>query len=496
MSTLGNILSNAGQALRAHQAATQVAGHNINNALTPGYSRQRAELATANPLQTPYGTIGGGVRLADITRSRDSLLDVTVRQENAAAEGHRLRHQLLGQIEASLAEFGEHGLATSLDAFWNAWGDLANYPGNDAARLMVQSRGEQVATHLNRLAGGIEELKVSAQQRLDDAVGSLNRLAGDIADLNRQIIAAEAGGGTAADLRDSRDRALDELAKLTPLQVVERQNGGVGVMVGGITLVDDTVSRTLELEPTPSGARVVRTGNGTLLEGNDGQIGALTQLINKDLPDFRKELDELARGIVQSVNELHREGTIKHIDPITGTNRTGVDFFHLPPAADPNDPTAIGGIDAVHAGNISLSDAVKDDPTYIAIGVGRDGADPGEAYQAGNTEIALAIGRLRDTPLDDPLPTSGEPNVLGNKTIAGYYQGIVTGLGTKISAARASATAHETLAQQAEIRRESVSGVSTDEEMVKLIQSQTAYQAAAKVITAVDEMLQTIIHMV
>lgn len=479
MSTLGNILSNAGQALQAHQKATQVAGHNINNALTPGYSRQRAELKTAYPLQTPYGTIGGGVRLADITRARDTLLDVTVRRETAAAEGHRLRHQMLGEIEASLLEFGDQGFGTTLDAFWDSWADLANSPGNDAARLMVQNRGVQVAEHLNRLAGGIEELRTSAIQRLEDGVDQLNRLAANIADLNRQIIAAEAGGGTAADLRDSRDLALDELAKLTPVQVVERQNGGVGVMIGGITLVDDAVTRTLSAAIAPGDTMVVRTDTGTRLEGAEGQLGALTQLLNTDLPGMRTQLDDLARGLVESVNALHRQGVAR--DPATGDPIGDLNFFHVD--AD--------GIDGVHAGNIRLADEVGSDPAYIAIGRGRSGGPPGTdgEYQAGVTDIALEIARLREQP-------GADGGYLDNRTAASYYQGIVTGLGAKISAANAGATAHETLARQAEIRRESVSGVSTDEEMIKLIQSQTAYQAAAKVIAAVDEMLQTVINLV
>jgi flagellar hook-associated protein 1 FlgK len=484
MSTLGNILSNAGQALQAHQKATQVAGHNISNALTEGYSRQRAELATAHPLQTPYGTIGGGVRLADITRARDALLDITVRRENSAAEGHRLRHQMLGQIEASLLEFGDGGFATTLDAFWDAWGDLASHPGNDAARVMVQNRGEQVAGHLSRMAGEIEELEQIALSRLLDGVSNLNRLANNVADLNRQIIAAEAGGGTAADLRDSRDRALDEMAKLTPIQVVERQNGGIGVMVGGISLVDDAVTRVLSVDLTPGSFTVVRTDNGTRLQESDGQLGALADLLNRELPGLRGQLDDLARGIAQSVNELHRQGVARGIDPVSGLPSTGLDFFHVE-----GDDLA-----NVHARNLRLSDAIAADPSFIAIGRGNVLPDGSIEYLAGNTEIALAIGRLRDTPLGDPLP-SGEANVLGNKTIAGYYQGIVTGLGARAASAKAATTAHETLARQAEIRRESVSGVSTDEEMIKLIQSQTAYQAAARVITTVDEMLQTILNL-
>jgi flagellar hook-associated protein 1 FlgK len=475
MSTLGNILSNAGQALQAHQKATQVAGHNINNALTPGYSRQRAELATAHPLQTPQGSIGGGVRLADITRARDSLLDLTVRRENSAAEGYRLRHQMLGQVEEALMEFGGLGFGATLDAFWDAWGDLASNPGNDAARRMVQNRGEQVASHLNRLSGGLDELRQNGMSRLTDAVDNLNRLATNVADLNRQIIAAEAGGGTAADLRDSRDRALDEMAKITPVQVVERQNGGVGVMVAGITLVDDVVTRELRVALVPGDFAVVRTDNGTVLQDTDGQLSALADVLNNEIPGLRAQLDTLAQRLTQSVNELHSQGVAR--DPDTGDPITGLNFFHV---------DAVGGITTVTARNLRLADEVGGNHGYIAIG---RGSDPDGEYLAGNNEIALEIARLRDLP-----DHYGGP--LDNSTIGSYYQGIVTGLGGKVAAANARATAHETLAEQAEIRRESVSGVSTDEEMIKLIQSQTAYQAAAKVITAVDEMLQTVINLV
>lgn len=491
MSTLGKILSNAGQALQAHQKATQVAGHNIANALTEGYSRQRAELTTAHPLQTQHGTIGGGVRLADITRARDSLLDLTVRREFANAAGYQLRYQTLGQIEATLLELGDQGFGATLDAFWDAWGDLASHPGNDAARLMVQARGEQVAGHLQRIATGIDELWASSAERLTDAVDNLNRIATEIADLNRQIISAEAGGGTAADLRDARDRALDELARISPVQVIERQNGGVGVTVGGITLVDDTVTRTLRVDLEPGDISVVRTDNGTRLQESAGQLGALTDLLNDELPGLRTQLDNLARGIVQSVNELHAQGVARPIDPATGQPATGIPFFHVED----------GDLANVHAGNIRLGDLVASDPAYIAIGSGSNGPGNGGDFLAGKTDIALAIAQLRDAPLrSDPNHPDADPddpywnNVLGNSTISSYYQGIVTGLGQKVAVARSGVEAHETLANQAVVRRESVSGVSTDEEMIRLIQSQTAYQAAARVITTVDEMLQTLLN--
>src|SRR5690625_177119 len=476
MSTLGNILSNAAQALHAHQKATQVAGHNINNALTEGHSRQSARLETAYPLQTPYGMIGGGVRVADITRARDILLDHTVRREASQTEGHRIRYQALGQLEEMFLEFSEEGFGKTLSAFWDAWSEAASHPGNAAALTMIQSRGREGAEHLHLLHTNLEEIAISARTRLDDSVQNLNRLVSEIADLNRQIISAEAGGGTAADLRDSRDLALDELAKIGPIQVVERENGGVGVVIGGITVVDDTESRALRVVLSPNETAVIQTDSGTKLQTGEGQAGALLGLLNESLPSYRRELDQLARGIVQSVNEIHRQGVSRPIDPDTGQPTTGLDFFHVPD----------DDIDNVHAGNLRLSDPIAEDIDLIAIGRGRINADGDLEFLAGNGDIAREIAQLRDH------PAAG--TVLGNKTISGHYQGIVTRLGSEVASARNSTTTHETLARQAITRRESVSGASTDEELIKLIQSQSAYQAAARVVTTVDEMLQTLLN--
>src|SRR5690606_16171256 len=128
--------------------------------------------------------------------------------------------------------------------------------------------------------------------------------------------------------------------------------------------------------------------------------------LNNELPGLRSQLDTLARGIAQSVNELHRQGVARPIDPVTGEPSTGLDFFHVPD----------GDLANIHAGNLRLADEVASDPAYIAIGSGSNGPGNGGDYLAGATDIALAIARLRDTPRQEP-PAPGEPNVLGNKTI-------------------------------------------------------------------------------
>src|SRR5687768_12477510 len=134
MSTMANILSTARMAIFAHQTAMQVTSHNIANAETPGYSRQRAQLTEATPQVMPFGNLGTGVRITDVAQIRDTLLDASFRRESANAAGFGLRRDLLGQLEGIFAEPGDRGFATTLDAFWNAWSDLANTPTSSTAR--------------------------------------------------------------------------------------------------------------------------------------------------------------------------------------------------------------------------------------------------------------------------------------------------------------------------------------------------------------------------
>lgn len=474
MSTLGSILSTARNALQVHQKTTQVVSHNLSNVQTEGYSRQRTELTTGSPLRTPQGMLGGGVRIADITRARDPFLDITVRREFTSAAGARLMQSTLGKVESAFLEPGEQGLGASLDAFWSAWSDLANGPSNGAARALVRDRGEQLAGHLHRLDAEIDETIQLSTRRLDDAVGNLNRLAQNIADLNRQIISAEVGGITASDLRDDRDRALDQLARLLPVQITERENGGMGVSVGGITIVDDVTARPVEVR-YDAAARTysVQSGSGSRVQGEEGEIGALLKLVNEELPRFRGQLDELARALVHDVNQLHAQG-VSGVDA-NGDPAKGALFFD----------DQGGDLSRVTARNIRISGAIAADPSRIAVGTGG----------ASTNDVALALAQLRHSAAPTLDPAVPNPPYLGNQTLGAYYSDLVSALGLAVASAEDAATVHETLGFQAEIRRESVSGVSTDEEMVRLIQTQAAYGAAARVITTVDEMLQTLLRL-
>ena len=474
MSTFGSILSIARSAIHAHQTAIQVASNNVANAETPGYTRQRAELVPSYPVRTPIAVLGSGVRVADVGQIRDTLLDASFRRESTQAAGHGLHRDLLGQLEGVFGEPSDAGFASTLDAFWGGWSDLANAPTNDAAREVVKQRGGQVAMALNGFSRRLDELSADTGLRLGESVARLNAYATQVAQLNTQIVSLEVGGTTAGGLRDARNTILDAMATLADVQVHESATGGVAVTVQGQTIVDGSAARALAHSGSPPSVRVTFAGSTERLPALGGELGAMLEVLNVDVPATRTRLDELAGGVVSAVNAAHRAGWSPSAEPVAaGTvpvapaawSGSGVDFF---------DPAGVS------AATISLSAAVQGDRGMIAAG--------GVYGGTGDNAVARSLAALRDTGV---AMGAGAPTTLG-----AHYADTVTGVALRTSAAESSATVYETLAAQTDVRRQGVSGVSTDEELIALMRHQQAYVAATRLVTAADEMAQAILGMV
>jgi flagellar hook-associated protein 1 FlgK len=463
---ISRIMSIARTALSASQAAIGVVSHNIANASTPGYSRQRAELVAGTPIAMPPSVLGTGVVLKDVARLRDGLLDFSYREHTAQSGYMGRRSDLLGQVQTLHGDVTTTGLSDTLDAFWNAWSDLANDPSSTTTRIVVRQTGEQLAAQFRQLANGLQTFSESTDRQLRADVDTFNRLTGTIAQLNMNIVADEAGGGTSGDLRDARDRAIDQLSQITGVQVVERKNGSVAINVGGITVVDATESTALRVDTTGGQYRLV-SERGIVIPGASGAVGASLDVLNRDLPTARAELDAIARAVVSTVNTLHENGTNR-------LGQTGLKFF-----GDNGDPTT------VRAATFSLSLDIADAQS-IAAGTG--GVDPntGEPiYASGRNDVALALAGLR----------TATNAALNGSSISDAYAASIGRIGADLRAAVDAAEAHTTLASQADIRRISVSGVSIDEELVSLIRFQNAYGAAARLVTVADEMMQTLLDM-
>ena len=484
--SIGSILSIARKAISAHQAAMQTVSQNIANAQVEGYSRQRAQINTSAPQRFSFYSIGTGVQVDGISRMRDQLLDASYRRESGSRESFSMRSDLLHEVESVLGEPSDTGLAKTLDEFWNSWSDLSNNPGNAAAQSVVRQRGQQVAYTLNSYVTRVDEVSNRSRDRLSGAVAEINTITAQFAELNRQITAAESGGQEAPDLRDARDRLGDELAKLAGVRVEPQKNGSVAVYLGTRMLVDANNARPIEVQSgTSLGIGFVGDPNPVLHIG--GQVGQILDFVNVDVPKLKGSLDTFARGFVNGVNEYHASGWTAAGDALGGSNWI--------PA---NGPTGsrVNFFDAsfTTAGTIRLSSAVESNAAVIA---------SGDVQNApGNNSVALAIGALRDDAGMAALQTrmgAGFATQIGFATGVSYgdfYGQTVTVVGVDVADAKRQFTVYDTLTQQADLRRTSVSGVSVDEELTLLMRHQQAYTAATRLVKVADEMAQAIINMV
>lgn len=462
--SLGSILSIARSALTAQQGAMQVASHNIANAQTEGYTAQRANLVAAPSFDTANGVFGTGVLLQGVTHSRDLFLDASYREQAADAAGWSTRQDLLGRVETIFGEPSDHGLASSMDAFFSAWSDVASRPGSSSARAVVIERGGQLATEFRQRYAGLQQLSQDVQSRLGTSIDRLATLSSQVADLNHRIVALESDGSTASDLRDARDRALDEMSTLVPLQVIERADGSVAANANGFTLVDGADAARFQVSSAGGTFRIV-TAAGSTVTGIGGAVGAMLDTLNVDLVGARTQLNSLASALAAAVNTEHQQG-------VSLSQKTGLDFFA---------PSGAGPIDAA---NIAVSAAITG-PDDVAAGTGDTSTVP-PTYLAGNNDVALALSQLRD---------AAQASLSGKK-FGDYYTNTVSGVGLSVAAARDAAEVHQALADQADNRRSAVSGVSTDEELTRLVQAQSAYSAAARIVTTANEMIQSVLDMV
>lgn len=478
------LFSIARSALLTHQTALQTISQNIANAETQGYSRQEAVLSSNTPVHMPYGNVGTGVSVETIARRRDILLDDNFRSANGNASQSEMRRDLLTRVEEMFGEPSDAGMSNALDKFFNAWSELATSPGNPAARTAVQQQGRQLSQLFNDYDAQLSQQRVSAGDRLSDTVAEINALATRVAELNVQVIASESGGHAAGDLRDQRDLLLDRLSQLSGSRVIPQGDGSVTVLIGNSTLVDSNTARPVlvELAPqtpppavTPADVPLrLRLGSSPdAIMPLGGQVKSLLQHINTDIPAIRGQLDALASGLVSSVNAEHVQNFVFSGNSVPGS--AAGNFFDPGSVATP-----------VRAGTIRLSALVASDPSAIA--TSRDASAPLD-----NTG-AHALSELRSATTAVTYVNSSGVTETGG--FVGFFRDVVSRLGLDVRTAEDDATVRRTLTDQADRRRESVSGVNTDEELVHMLRVQQAYTAATKLIQTADEMLQTLMSIV
>lgn len=466
MSTFG-ALNTAYRGLSAAQQAMDLAGHNVANVGTDGYTRQRLEQSSigAPAPMWPGATgpqAGQGVSVDRIARLGNALLDASVRTTASSAGYTAQRSAAFDRIEATLREPGSDGLSTRLQVFWSAWQDVANHPGEAGPASALLSAAGQLATTLSSGRASLEAQWNDTATDTRRMVASLNDAAAQVASLNKQIRSAVAQGGSPSELIDARARLTESISSLAGASVRDEADGTVTVYLGGNALVRGDTARQVALtgaasmaDTTSSALRLEWADQPGLEVGLEGGsiAGALSTLApaaggtGGPIAEAAASYDAVATTIAASVNTVHRAGQ-------TPTGSIGLDFFRL----DPGVPAARG-----------LS-VVPTDASGIATGA--VGAGPLDATTADNI-AQLARG-------------AGSPDA--------RWAAFVTATGSASRAATQQAGIADTAAGNAKHAQVSGASVSLDEESVSLMASQHAYQAAARVLTAVDEALDTLIN--
>jgi flagellar hook-associated protein 1 FlgK len=445
----------ARKALSSYQLALSIYGNNIANVNTPGFSRKRPVFGEAEAVDLPLGRIGLGVNARTIERMRDVYLDRAYRRENTAYARYETLEERLSEIEMAFSEPSETGLGDVLRDFWDAWQELANQPESAASRSYVVSKATSLSTTLSHMSSQLTRLRENIDTEVQGIVGDVNSLAQRIAHLNGQIVEAEVSGNEASDLRDKRDLLIDELSGLVDIQVFETNDGSASVKIGSEALVERTTAVPLDTSTRGDNNVVVTDvthGAGArVIHVSGGRLGGLLETRDETVPGYLARLDEIAATVVREVNRIHRTG-------FDSAGVAGGDFF---------DP------DFTSAATIKVADAVRADTSLIAASA--DGS-------AGNGAVALAVADLR---------LAGIFGVEG-ATSEDYYASLIADLGIEAERAVDNKDAEDLLLTEIETRRESVKGVSIDEEMTNLVASQHAYQAAVKLVTVIDDLMETI----
>lgn len=447
-------LNTALSGLEAAQAAIDTTGQNIANANTPGYSRQRVVQTDRTPLTIPalstitgHGSqVGLGVDITTISRVRDQFLDSSYRDQNSQASGNNTASTLLGQVDAALNEPSGSGLSTALNKFWTAMSGLQNNPTNQGAMSAALGAGQTVAENLNTLSGELSRLQsqVTGQYTTltDPTTGPVATDAKQIAALNVKIAQAQTSGLDANALLDQRDQLVDDLSQYSNVYVTHQSSGMINVSFGNAATAAS--GGTADATPLVNGGTVDLSHNltDTNLSGSSGTLGSLLGLYDATtgtgkIAGYGTTLNNVANQLVTSVNSA-----------ISGADAAG--------ATAPPFFAATGTTAATIAVNPSLSSSNS----------------PYTAAEAG------AVSKLSGGAADQA------------------YNAFVTKIGSDVSAANSAQQTSQSLLSAISNQRQSISGVSLDEEMTHLIQYQQAYQASARVMNAMDQALSTLIQTV
>ena len=466
-------LNLATRSLSTQRQGTEVAGHNLANVNNPAYARQRLTLTTGVTVPDTLGPQGTGAEAVSIVQLRNALLDRQILGEAAVIGSLESQQRTLEYAQTNLGQLidrqtsgaegaassggvgGQHGLAEEMSSLFNSFQSLSTNPTSTAERQVLLLKAQTVATQFNQVSTRLGELNSLLNESLSVDVESANRMITEIAQLNEQIISVEVGGAVANDLRDIRQQRLEELGKLVKVDTVGSAAGSIDLSIDGVAMTSGRdVLDQLEVYDPGTGQLGIRARSaGTPLTLTGGSIQGTMESRDGALATLRSEVNTIAANLITEVNAVHSRGF-----SLSGT--TGASFF-----------TGTG------SANIQVNATLLADPNLIQAS--------SVAGANGNNEVVLELAQL----------ASRKIAALGDQTFGHAYGQTVAKLGQSLASVTTQIDNQNNVDEMLKRQRDSFSGVSLDEEMTDLIKFQKAFEASARLVSIVDEMLDVVIGM-
>lgn len=471
MSKISSMMDTGRRSMMNSQTALQTVGHNIANKSTEGYSRQRVEIQANEPVGHGKLRIGTGSKTAIINRVNNPYLEKQIGGERAKLGYFDGKGDALVRVEQVYNEQINKGLNTSISEFFNSFRDFSVNPESLATRTLVRETAASLGQDFKRVSGHLTEIQNDIDQQIRTHVYEINELTREVAQLNEKIRVVQVTGSPANDERDRRDLLIKQLGDKINIRWAEGDDGIVTITAGNTALlVSGFESKELEVASTPargskgnSNVDIVYRNSAAsepfvvTHEMKGGRIGGLLEIRDQTINEMHSRLNQMAVQLSESVNEVHRQGFDVY-------NTHAGDFFQVDLNAEKVAET------------LSLSDAVQKDAGRIA-----SAAQP---FAPGDNTIASKISQLQFQQVMEE----------GKSTFDEFYNSMVGQVGVLTRRARSAQESQNDIIKQLTNIRESISGVSLDEETTKLIEYQKSFDASARLIRTADEMFDTVLN--
>ncbi len=448
---ISRLFNIAQKSLGVYQGALDITANNIANSSNPDYSRQRAVITNETAQQIGNLSWGVGVKLDDIQRVRDGLIDQQLRANNQKFSDMDQRNAILNQIENLFSEPSNIGLSSLSNAFFNSWQQLSVTPNSVTLRNNVIQAAQNLSNKVKNINDGLDTIKSNIVSETKDKLKSINNYIKQIQSLNAQILKSKSSGVNPNDLFDRRDKVIDDLSNLVNINVSYDSSNSAIITIGGVFVADKASFIQFDATVENGKLKIAPPDGSSSPNINGGQLFALIDIFNQKIPSYQASLDGFINNLVTSLNGEHSKGFTLTNPPLTSIN-----FF-----------------DGYSNGDLKINREILNDPNKIA--VSKDGT-------SGNGEIALNIAGIY---------TQKDSNGV---TLLESYSNLISEIGNDKKTAEANSEAYKLSLNQLKKQKVSVSGVSVDEEMANVIRFQRSYDASARLIKVADDMLQILLN--